>query len=127
MAAEQVARHVHDGTAGNYQALLFSTPASAITVLLLTNNKQNNLPAINQAITVVLEGKPYAAIMKSFLGSFRNELTSLDGQQVLSLYAKVKAQQPTLYGFGQEELLNETGYYLLGQKKVADAMFIAHS
>ena len=124
MTAEQVARHVHDGTLGNYQALLFSNPASAITVLLLTNNKQNNLPAINQAIAAVLEGKPYAAITKSFLGSFRSELTSLDGQQVLSLYAKVKAQQPTLYGFGQEELLNETGYYLLGQKKIADAIVV---
>ncbi|UOQ64249.1 serine hydrolase [Hymenobacter volaticus] len=124
MEGGRIVSHVHDGTSGNYQALLVSTPPSGTTILLQTNNKQNNLHDIAEIIQALLDGKPYSPITKSFLSTFQRDFEKMDGQQVLALYEKVKNETPTLYGFNKEELLNETGYYLLGQKRPADAVMI---
>ncbi|MDF7811606.1 serine hydrolase [Hymenobacter sp. YC55] len=124
MEGERITKHVHDGTSSNYQALLVSTPPSGTTILLQTNNKQNNLYPISESIQALLEGKPYRPITKSFLATFQRDFGKMDGQQVLALYEKVKTETPTLYGFDKEELLNETGYYLLGQNRPADAVML---
>lgn len=124
MEGERLLSHAHDGTAGNYQALLISNAVAATTIILMTNNKQNNLFAISEAIQALLSGKPYAPIRKSFLSSFQGELGKMSGQQALALYEKTKAQSPGLYSFESESLLNETGYFLLGQKKAADAVAV---
>ncbi|WP_343618420.1 serine hydrolase domain-containing protein [Flavobacterium sp.] len=56
----KVANHVHDGAAFNYQALLISNPNS--TIILMTNNKQNNLEEISNSIQAILNKKPYNQI-----------------------------------------------------------------
>lgn len=48
----KVINHIHDGAAFNYQALLVSNPQ--FTIILLSNNKQNNLDEINEAIQSVI-------------------------------------------------------------------------
>lgn len=50
--------HVHDGTARNYQALLVSSKQPDRVVILLTNNQQNNLYALNRSIQALLDGQP---------------------------------------------------------------------
>lgn len=56
----KVINHTHDGAAFNYQALLISNPN--FTIILVTNNKQNNLDAISNSIQSILEEKPYNQI-----------------------------------------------------------------
>ncbi|MFP3595077.1 serine hydrolase domain-containing protein [Chryseobacterium sp. SIMBA_029] len=56
----KVIRHIHDGAAFNYQALLVSTPD--YTIILVTNNKQNNVEEISRSIQSILEGKPFKEI-----------------------------------------------------------------
>lgn len=56
----RVINHIHDGAAFNYQALLISNPN--YTIILMTNNKQNNLDAISTSIQSILEGKVYDSI-----------------------------------------------------------------
>lgn len=56
----KVVNHIHDGAAFNYQALLISNPN--YTIILMTNNKQNNLDAISTSIQSILEGKVYDPI-----------------------------------------------------------------
>lgn len=124
MEGKRIVSHVHDGTSGNYQALLVSAPPSGTTILLQTNNKQNNLQTIGESIQALLDGKPYSPITKAFLATFQRDFEKMDGQQVLALYEKAKAQTPTLYRFDKEDLLNETGYYLLGQNRPADAVMV---
>lgn len=51
-----VTSHIHDGAAFNYQALLISNPD--FTIILMTNNKQNNLEEISNAIAVLLKEQP---------------------------------------------------------------------
>jgi CubicO group peptidase (beta-lactamase class C family) len=58
----QVINHIHDGAAFNYQALLVSNPS--FTIILMTNNKQNNLDAISDSIQLKLKEKPYNQIEK---------------------------------------------------------------
>ncbi|MDV7696246.1 beta-lactamase family protein [Chryseobacterium soli] len=56
----KVIRHIHDGAAFNYQALLVSTPD--YTIILVTNNKQNNVEEISSSIQSILAGKPFKEI-----------------------------------------------------------------
>lgn len=55
-----VTSHIHDGAAFNYQALLISNPN--LTIILMTNNKQNNLEEISNSIDAILSNKPYKQI-----------------------------------------------------------------
>lgn len=48
----KVTSHIHDGAAFNYQALLISNPNW--TIILMTNNKQNNLEEISNSIESIL-------------------------------------------------------------------------
>lgn len=56
----QVKNHIHDGAVFNYQALLVSNPN--FTIILMTNNKQNNLDEISNSIQLILAGKPFNQI-----------------------------------------------------------------
>lgn len=51
--------HDHDGTTMQYQALLLSEQPKGRSIILMTNNKQNNLRDIAAAITNILDGKTY--------------------------------------------------------------------
>ncbi|WP_343695699.1 serine hydrolase domain-containing protein [Flavobacterium sp.] len=49
----KVTSHIHDGAAFNYQALLISNPN--FTIILMTNNKQNNLEEISNSIKSIVD------------------------------------------------------------------------
>jgi CubicO group peptidase (beta-lactamase class C family) len=49
----KIISHIHDGAAFNYQALLISNPD--FTIILMTNNKQNNLGEISTTIESILK------------------------------------------------------------------------
>lgn len=51
----KVTNHIHDGAAFNYQALLISNLNS--TIILMTNNKQNNLEEISNSIQSIIDKK----------------------------------------------------------------------
>ncbi|KIC02147.1 hypothetical protein OA88_10495 [Flavobacterium sp. JRM] len=61
----KVTSHIHDGAAFNYQALLVSN--QNFTIILMTNNKQNNLDEISDSIQSILEEKPYNQIKKTIV------------------------------------------------------------
>ncbi|MFD0763813.1 serine hydrolase domain-containing protein [Mucilaginibacter lutimaris] len=58
MDGPKLITHQHDGTAMNYQALLTASVPKGRTVILMTNNKQNNLYDINNAIEAIMDDKP---------------------------------------------------------------------
>lgn len=116
--------HRHDGTAKNYQALLISNTNTSRTIILMTNNKQGNLDAISKSVQLILEGKPYIPVRKSFVHDFEKQLANMNGEQALALYQKIKLEHPDQYSFDDENTLNQTGYFLLNKKKVGDAITV---
>lgn len=116
--------HIHDGTARNYQALLISEQDQGLTIILQTNNQQNNLYAISRSIQNIIQGKPYAKIKRSFLKVFNTAMQQQSSKQILALYEETKAKDGTSFSFDTEDLLNEVGYDLLSQKKYNDAVEI---
>jgi len=48
----------------------------------------------------------------------------MDAKQILALYAETKAKESAAFSFDSEDLLNDVGYALIGQKKFADAVTI---
>ena len=55
MKGNKLVSHIHDGTAANYQALLISEQDKSLTIILQTNNKQNNLATLSDAILQILK------------------------------------------------------------------------
>jgi tetratricopeptide (TPR) repeat protein len=116
--------HKHDGTARNYQALLISNVLKGRTVILMTNNQQNNLYAINASIQSILDGKPYVKIKKSVTASFSQQIKTMNGPQVLEFYEKMKKEHGEEYNFEAESTLNEIGYMLMNSRKIDDAVLV---
>lgn len=124
MDGERMIFHKHDGTARNYQALLISNVLKGRTVILMTNNQQNNLYAINASIESILDHKPYVKIKKSVTGAFGSQLETMNGQQVLAFFEKMKKEHGEEYSFDAESTLNDIGYMLLRNKKPDDAILV---
>jgi CubicO group peptidase (beta-lactamase class C family) len=124
MDHNHIGAHIHDGTGRNYQALLVSHPPKGRTVILLSNNKQDNLYDFNTAIQAILDGKPYVQPKKSAYKLLQPKLDSLNGEQLLALYQQLKQSHSGEYGFDQESALNKTGYALMSKGRIDDAITI---
>lgn len=57
MKGNKLVSHIHDGTAANYQALLISEQEKGLTIILQTNNKQNNLDTLSNSIEAIMENQ----------------------------------------------------------------------
>ncbi|MGY0035611.1 serine hydrolase [Pedobacter sp. NJ-S-72] len=124
MEGDLMISHKHDGTARNYQALLVSTVSKGRTVILMTNNQQNNLYTFNVSIQAILDGKPYNQIKKSVVSGFSKQLEQMNGQEVIAFFEKMKKEHNDEYDFDGEVTLNEIGYNLLRKNKFTDAILI---
>jgi len=124
MDAGKLVAHIHDGTAYSYQALLSSNAAQKRVVILMTNNKQNNLYDINSAIQNILDGKPYDQPKKSTLQALQSLLDTASGQQILAAYETLKTTKGADYDVDREAALNSTGYTLLSKKRYDAAIVI---
>ncbi|WP_118952123.1 serine hydrolase domain-containing protein [Taibaiella helva] len=124
MKGDQIVNFIHDGSARNYQALLVCRPQEGRTIILMTNNRQDNLGDFHRAIQDILDGKPYLQPKKPVFPLLQSQVDSLDGEQILSLYRRLEKKYNADYAFDNEYTLNNLGYYLLGKKRVADAIVI---
>jgi len=124
MEGGKIISHGHDGTSLNYQALLVANPPAGRTVILMTNNKQNNLYDINRAIQAILDGKPYGQPRKSILANYQKHLDTLKGERILSFYKGLKAKSADEYGFENESTLNEIGYFYKNSQRLDDAILV---
>jgi tetratricopeptide (TPR) repeat protein len=124
MKGNVLTTHIHDGTARNYQGLLISEQEKGLTIILQTNNQQNNLYPISRSIEAIMENKPYAKIRKSWLKVYGKQTEQMNAQQILSLYEQTKATEGASFSFDNEDLLNDLGYAMMGQKRYTDAVAI---
>ncbi|WEK21050.1 MAG: serine hydrolase [Candidatus Pedobacter colombiensis] len=123
IAGDQMITHTHDGTALNYQALLTANFKQGRTVILLTNNKQNNLYDINNAIQSILDGKPYLQPKKQVINALEDKPDKTTGTELLAAYQELKTKHSNEYSF-DESALNTLGYSLLNKKRYDDAILI---
>ncbi|RWY57445.1 serine hydrolase domain-containing protein [Mucilaginibacter gilvus] len=124
MAGNKLVFHKHDGSSVYYQALVVGSPLKGRTVILMTNNRQNNIFDIDNAIQNILDGKPYGQPKHSILADFQKQLDTLSGPGVLAFYRDLKGKHPNDYGFENEVTLNEIGYFLMNAKKLDAAIMV---
>jgi CubicO group peptidase (beta-lactamase class C family) len=115
--------HAHLGEHDNYQAVLYVNRADAITVLILTNNKQNQVASLAMAIDAILKGNPYAVPRKSLEIALRTVMVHDGFATGRAFYDDIKTNHPDQYEWGNEEdVLTETGEYLLWKQRLHDAL-----
>ncbi|MXV14273.1 serine hydrolase [Pedobacter sp. HMF7056] len=124
MDGDKLATHTHDGTSLNYQALLTADARSGRTMILMTNNKQNNLYDISNAILNILDGKPYQQPKKVVLTALQDKIDTAPGAEILAAYRELKTSHPNEYNFESESTLNTIGYVLLNKKRFDDAILV---
>jgi len=124
MNGNQLIRHVHDGIAMRYQALEVTDGPKNRTIILLTNNRHDNVYELGNTIEAILDDKPYRQAMRSVAEELQKHPDINSGSQVLSFYQNLKAQKPGEYDFTNENTLNEIGYSYLSRNQVTDAITI---
>jgi CubicO group peptidase (beta-lactamase class C family) len=124
MDGDKIAYHKHDGSSVQYQALLIGNPGKRRTIILMTNNRQNNIYDIGNAIENILDDKPYVQPTRAILADYEKQLDSLSGSQVMNFYKDLKVKYPAKYNFDNEITLNQIGYYLLNKKRFDDAITV---
>ena len=62
MVGDRLVSHVHDGSQWNYQALLMTYSDTGRSLIILTNQRHDNVYAMSDAISAILDGKPYAPL-----------------------------------------------------------------
>lgn len=124
MDGDKLGIHIHDGTALNYQALLMANVKLGRTVILITNNKQNSLYDIADAIQNILDGKPYMQPKKQVIIALQDKLDKGTGVELLNAYQEAKTKYPDDYNFSAESALNIVGYTLLAKKRYDEAILI---
>ncbi|WP_369409697.1 tetratricopeptide repeat protein [Mucilaginibacter lacusdianchii] len=90
----------------------------------MTNSKQGNLYNLNNALTAILDNKPYQQPKKAVMKGFTMPPAGMTGEQVLAIYKELKTKQPQDYNFDDESALNDIGYLLMGKNKIDDAITI---
>lgn len=124
MENNQITWHQHDGTSDNYQALLVSHPPKGRTVILMTNNKQNNLGDINTCIQAILDDQPFSPLSKKFSVVVQNELDTSSAGNLIARFEKLKVQSPGEFNFNDEYDFNTIGYILLSKQRIDEAVKI---
>jgi D-alanyl-D-alanine carboxypeptidase len=59
MEGNRLVTHVHDGSSMHYRALLDADELEGRTIILLTNQRQNNIYEVAAAIKAILDNRPY--------------------------------------------------------------------
>lgn len=117
--------HVHDGTSYSSQALLVDNVLKKRTIILMTNQKHNNLDEIASVVNAILDDKPYEQPRRIFLSDFKKQLDTMNGDGFISFYKNTKAKNDRDYGYNNPNTLNEIGYFYLSNKRqINDAIII---
>lgn len=124
MDGDKLINHIHDGSSGHYRALLTVNVPEGRTIILMSNNDQGSVYNLANTVNNILDNKPYQLPSKSLLKAYRQQLANMNGAEILAFYKKLKAGNSDDYGFNNEGTLNDIGYFLLGQNKLADAITV---
>jgi CubicO group peptidase (beta-lactamase class C family) len=116
--------HLHDGRAGNFEAILFSDIDEKFTIVLLDNNYNGKVFEISNAIRAILKSESYNLPKKSFFIQYKKQLNSLNSDEIIALYNSSKLLKNNIYDVDKVDALNSVGYYLMENKRLDDSVKI---
>lgn len=122
MQNNKLIHHQHDGISINYQALVVADPLKGRTVILMSNNRQNNVYDINNALQDILDGKTYVQPKRPIISDYQKQLATMTGEQVIALLKDLNVKYPEKYDVSSEKGINEVGYALMNNKRVDAAI-----
>jgi CubicO group peptidase (beta-lactamase class C family) len=116
--------HWHHGSSLNFEALIDDNIAENWTIILMTNNYNERVFAIKDAIKAILKNEKPQKLSKSLSHYFDARIDNLKIEEVILLYHKLKITNSYQFDFTDENDLNTMGYKLMNKKKLDDAIKI---
>ncbi len=113
----------HHGQSDNFEALVAWIPDPGYTIILLTNNRCNELGDHINAIDAILRGNEFKIPKRSIELSLRAKIFHEGYEAGMEFLKGIRRNQIDIFNFGQEEkeLIN-TGTWLLEKNREEDGM-----
>ena len=115
----------HNGGLSGFSSSMLRFLHDDITVILFDNtrvDKRGNLENITSGIVNILQNKQPSPMIKSMKVIMVNALEKNNGEELVSLYKKLKTEKNAYDFSGAEAFLNNLGYHLLTHNRVKDAV-----
>jgi CubicO group peptidase (beta-lactamase class C family) len=121
---DSVKEQYHHGSSGDFEALMYNNLVEKTTIILLTNNKNQKVFEIKDAIRAILKGEKYTVPKKSVFQAIQRQITNASFDEIMKAYHKVKSNNPTAFDDSDERDFNEIGYFLMSKGQLDDAIKI---
>ena len=114
----------HSGGINGFNSLMTRAVDQKSTIIILDNVGQGRYHgAITNSIINILNNQPFDAPKKSIAEALYKPAMEKGGAAAVAEYRRLKAANPAIYDFSEDEL-NQLGYQLLGNDKTKDAIEI---
>lgn len=115
----------HHGQSENFEAGMIWVPDPGYTIILLTNNRCNQLGDHINAIDAILRGQEFEIPKRSIELSLRAKIFHEGYEAGMDFLGRIRKDQTDIFNFGQEEEeLLETGEWLLLKDRWEDGIKI---
>jgi CubicO group peptidase (beta-lactamase class C family) len=113
----------HHGQSDNFEAIMAWIPEPGYTIILLTNNRCNELGDHVNAIDAILRGNEFKIPKRSIELSLRSKIFHEGFNAGMDFLKNIRKEQAHIFNFKQEEdELLETGEWLIQMNKSDDGL-----
>ena len=113
----------HHGQSNNFEGGMIWIPDPGYTIILLSNNRSNQLGDHINAIDAILRGQEFEIPKRSIELSLRTKIFYEDYEAGMDFLKRIRKDQTDIYNFEQEEdELLETGEWLLLKDRWEDGI-----
>lgn len=120
---DKLVTYSHQGSSLNYESFVYFNKEKDLKVILMTNNKNFKLGEITEAITNILDNKPYNIPQKSVYLTIRERCYE-NVDRGIKYYHNLKTNSFDVYNFSNEWELARLGYKLFERNNNEGALRI---
>lgn len=112
----------HDGGFGGFRSYIERQPEQQNTIIFISNVRHSITGQIREGINNILEGKSYTIPKNSWANKLIERANSIGMANAIAEYKRIKdTNEGNRYYFNEGEF-NSLGYYLMRNKRIADAI-----
>jgi CubicO group peptidase (beta-lactamase class C family) len=113
----------HSGSDNGFSTYLMRVPSKRLTVIVLSNSDRTSASKVAVNLTAIALGAPYVLPVAQLYDRLYTTIQRQSATAAVQQYRDLLRTEPDRHDFG-EEMLNDLGYDLLTNRRLADAVSI---